>query len=262
MLSLPLSAQAAATVCPNGAAATIDVGNCVVAAGTIPTTVNFVTGATGSLLLNGEAPTGAVTNTTDGEGVVGVIATTTSAASFGVAGTGDLFLFNNATGITFNLGHDLASTTITNEGTFNQTAGTITVNTLNQKETYNQSGGIINADTIIVDPGKSFTQSGTGVLNVTTGIFLQAGSTLTLANQGTGKIGAANDGDGALIFAGNYNTDTNIADFVSKLGSITVNDGVTLTLDLVAFANTVNVGQGTSGIVNHPQYQCWRGIQP
>ncbi len=83
LVSLSLNgneAYAAATVCANTAAATIDVGNCTVAGGLIPTTVVFQddtvdVGALGSLILNGAAPTGAVTNTVDGEGAVSVTAT-------------------------------------------------------------------------------------------------------------------------------------------------------------------------------------------
>lgn len=128
-------AQAAATVCNNGAAATIDVGACTVAAGTIPTTIVFqseafdVGGVLGTLTLNAAAPTGAVTNTVAGEGAVVVSGSTSSVSTFGVGGGGALASLTVNDAITFSLGHALTATTVTvgsgaGTGVINQSAGT------------------------------------------------------------------------------------------------------------------------------------------
>lgn len=100
---------------------------------------------------------------------------------------------------------------------------------------------------MVIGAADTFTQSSTGVINANTTIA--TGGTLTVVNQGTGTIQGAGAGQGALVFGGNYNTDAVLGG--TSLASITVNDGVTLTLDQAASATTFNVGEGTSGIVNH-----------
>jgi len=87
------------------------------------------------------------------------------------------------------------------------------------------------------------------VLNATH-VSIATGGTLTLMNQGTGNIDGAAAGQGALVFAGNYDTDAALGGTTS-LASLMVDDGVTLTLDQDAEATSVTVGQGASGIINH-----------
>ncbi len=231
VLGVPLTGMGAATVCNNGAPATIDAGNCTVQAGTIPTTVNFETGTAGILRLNGAAPTDATTNTTINEGTVMVIGSTSSASTFGVGGGGSLLSFQVSDGVTFGLGHDLAALTVAVGGmasaALNQTAGTLTATNLN------------------ITQGSTFTQSGTGVANATA-ITIDSGSTLTLVNQGTGTIdGAGGAGNGILVFNGDYNTDAAIGG-TNSLASITVNDGKTLTLDQNASATTFHANGTTN----------------
>jgi fibronectin-binding autotransporter adhesin len=221
-------------------------GGCDVDGVNAVTTVQFQTGVSSplgfggdELLLKGVSPSGAVTNQTDGEGKVTIDVSTTvnSQNSFGVAGTGDLAVikvFNNAI---FNLGHDAAATDVrvVATGTLNQSAGTITTTELQVGNT-----GVSAA---------TFTQSGTGVVNATN-IDIAAISQLTLLNQGSGTINGLATNNGSLIFAGNYDTDSAIGGS-RRLRTITVKDGVTLTLDQNASATTFNIGEGASGIVNH-----------
>ena len=185
------------------------------------------------LILNGAAPSDAVTNTTDGEGIVTVQATVTSAAAFGVATTGDLLSLTVNDAATFNLGHNLAATTVT--------VGTGATGIVNQ------SAGTITATTLVIAAGGTLTQSGSGVINATN-TTIATGGTLTVVNQGTGAIDGAAGGQGALVFAGDYDTDAALG--ATSLASITVNDTFTLTLDQSAGATTFTVGTGTSGIVN------------
>mgnify|MGYP003835644259 FL=1 len=214
------------------------------------TTVHFQSGVTNAdalTLQGGNTPSGAVTNQTDGQGRVIVSADTTSQGSFGVAGSGDLNLVNVDDGVTFNIGHDLATRYLNLGGfnggsTINQTAGTITVT--------QDTGSYFR-----LSNNTTYTQSGTGVLNARR-ISLGAGTRLTLQNQGSGLIYGNPAGSGTLIFAGDYDTDSSLGTdlpgglFGGRLASITVNDGVTLTLDQNASATTFNIGQGASGVVN------------
>ena len=201
--------------------------------GLIPTTVVFSTTPVSTLILNGAAPSDAVTNTTDGEGIVTVQATVTSAAAFGVATTGDLLSLTVNDAATFNLGHNLAATTVT--------VGTGATGIVNQ------SAGTITATTLVIAAGGTLTQSGSGVINATN-TTIATGGTRTVVNQGTGAIDGAAGGQGALVFAGDYDTDAALG--TTSLASITVNDTFTLTLDQSAGATTFTVGEGTSGIVN------------
>ena len=201
--------------------------------GLIPTTVVFSTTPVSTLILNGAAPSDAVTNTTDGEGIVTVQATVTSAAAFGVATTGDLLSLTVNDAATFNLGHNLAATTVT--------VGTGATGIVNQ------SAGTITATTLVIAAGGTLTQSGSGVINATN-TTIATGGTLTVVNQGTGAIDGAAGGQGALVFVGDYDTDAALG--ATSLASITVNDTFTLTLDQSAGATTFTVGTGTSGIVN------------
>ncbi|WP_373018370.1 autotransporter-associated beta strand repeat-containing protein, partial [Thiomicrorhabdus sp.] len=215
-------------------------GGCTVDGVNPVTTVEFLPGVTNSdplKLTGGNAPSGAVTTQADGRGMVSVEASTTSQNSFGIAGTGDLNLVTLRNGSTFNLGHDLAANFLNINGTLNQTAGTVT----------------LNSDMDLTLPNAVYNQSGTGVLHGTR-IILGSTGTLILQNQGSGVIQGSTPNHGALIFAGNYDTDSvlgiNTGGSSGSLASITVNDGVTLTLDKNASATTVNVGQGASGILN------------
>ncbi len=139
-------------------------------------------------------------------------------------------------GVTFSLGHNLAATTVT----VGSGAGTGVIN---------QSAGTLTATTLIIGAADSFTQSGTGTL-AATNTTIATGGTLTVVNQGTGTIQGAGAGQGALVFAGNYNTDSVLGG--TTLASITVNNGVTLTLDQAAStAGAFTVGTGASGVVTH-----------
>ncbi len=198
------------------------------------------------LILKNNAPSGAVTTDTNNRGTVQVeTGTTTSANTFGVGGAGPIILLQvgQSTGTsTFNLGHDL------NTANLGLGGGSTEIGILNQ------SAGTITTPIFTIVTNSSFTQSGSGILNVGAGGillgFLGPGATLTLVNQGTGTINGINATEGALIFAGDYNTDATIGG-VQPLASITVNDGQTLTLDQNASATTFTVGQGTTGILNH-----------
>jgi len=231
-------ARAAATVCNNGAIATIDIGDCTVVAGTIPTTVVFTSNES-TLFLNGAVPTGAVTTAIGGQGKVVVQSTVTSAADFGNGGGGRLDSLTVNDGTTLNLQNSFYTSTIAvgqgTSGVLNQSAGIISreVNTTTPTA-------------LTIGAGGAFTQSGTGVLYANTTIA--TGGALTLVNQGGGTIDGAGAGQGALTFAGNYNTDAAIG--TTSLASVTVNNGVTLTLDQNLSATTVNVGTGASGVVN------------
>ena len=117
----------------------------------------------------------------------------------------------------------------------------------------NQSAGTLTADTVTINPGGTFTQSGTGVLNTNNAtITIAEGATLTLVNQGTGAIDGAGPQEGALIFAGDYDTDAAIGDG-NSLASLTVNAGVTLTADQnieaaeTTIAGTLNQSAGALG---------------
>jgi outer membrane autotransporter protein len=210
---------------------TIDGGNtCTTADTTEPSTVQFQGAGTLNLVLNAP-PSGAVTTTVDGSGAVVVQADVISAANYGVAGSGDLLSVTVDNAATFSLGHNLAAITFTNNGTVNQSAGTLT------------------ATTLAIGAGDTFTQSGTGIINATN-TTIGAGGTLTLVNQGTGAIDGAAAGQGALVLGGNYNTDSALGG-TNSLASITVNGGTTLSLDQNAAATTftnngtVNQSAGT-----------------
>jgi len=123
----------------------------------------------------------------------------------------------------------LASVTV-NTGqvlTLDQNADVLT---FNNNGTVNQSAGTANITTLNIDAGDTFTQSGTGVVNATN-INLGNASTLIVNNQGSGAIQGTVDGDGDLVFSGNYNTDAALGTSANSLASITVNAGQTLTLD-------------------------------
>jgi len=76
---------------------------------------------------------------------------------------------------------------------------------------------------------------------------MQSGANVTLVNQGNASFNGSSSRTGSLTFAGNYDT----SGTTYSLDTVAVNDGVTLTVDEDTEANTFNVGQGTSGIVNH-----------
>lgn len=228
--------SAAAVSTQAGTAETVDTTACEVNATATPSTITFLNGGTGLLTLTGNAPSGTILNTTSGEGSIAIVGIVSSANTIGVGGGGTLLAVTVNDGVIFNLGHSLTSTTVTvgqgTSGILNQDAGTLT------------------ATTLTIAAGGTLTQSGTGVANATN-VTIATGGTLTLANQntaGTVTIDGAGAGQGALVFAGNYNTDAVIG--VTSLASTTVNDGVTLTLDQNLSATTVTVGTGASGIVN------------
>jgi outer membrane autotransporter protein len=112
----------------------------------------------------------------------------------------------------------------------------------------NHSGGTLITDSVIINAAGTYTQSATGILNATN-TTIGDGGTMTLVNQGAGAIDGAAAQEGDLIFAGDYDTDSAIGD-TNSLSSVTVNDGATLTVDQNLEANAVNVGQGTSGVLN------------
>lgn len=191
-LALP-APEAAATTCSDGAAATIDSGNCTVQTGNVPTTVTFSAGATGQLILNGAAPTGLVSNTTGGQGAVVVVqGTVTMNADFGTGLSHYLQSLNIDDGATLNAGHGIKATTVTvgqgNSGVLNQT------------------GQAIAADYLVLKAGSALNQTGGGTLEVGN-TTIGSGATLTLRNQGSGFIDGAANGQGTLIFAHDYTTD-------------------------------------------------------
>jgi autotransporter family porin len=192
------------------------------------TTTNVGDGATLTLLNQG---TGVIQGTTDGDGSVVFSGSYNTDAALGKAA-------NSLASVTVNdgqvltLDQDSDVTSFNNNGTVNQSAGTLTAATLN------------------IGDNDTYTQTGTGVLNTTT-TNVGNGATLTLLNQGTGVIQGTTDGDGAVVFSGSYNTDAALGTAANSLASVTVNDGQVLTLDqdsdVTTFNNngTVNQSAGT-----------------
>ena len=236
------------------------------------TTVNVGQGSSG--VINQSAGTLSATTlaikaggsvTQSGSGVINASATTLgSGASLTLANQGSGTIDGAAAGqgtLTFTGNYNtdqaiggtnkLASMTV-NDGvtlTLDQNASATTVNVgQGSSGVINQSAGTLSATTLAIKAGGSVTQSGSGVINASA-TTLGSGASLTLANQGSGTIDGAAAGQGTLTFTGNYNTDQAIGG-TNKLASMTVNDGVTLTLDQNTSATTVNVGQGSSGVIN------------
>ncbi|MFA6284508.1 MAG: hypothetical protein WC633_10230, partial [Desulfurivibrionaceae bacterium] len=229
---------AGTTTCGDGIAATVgDDADCTVAPGLIPTTVTFSSNPQKILILNGAAPSGNVTNLTNGQGVVTVQGTVTSAAKFGNSLFPGHYLQSQTVndGATFNLGHELSAVTVTvGQGV----SGALS-----------QSAGFINASDLILSSGATLTQSGSGVIQAGA-ITLGNNAFLTLKNQSSGTINGAEAGQGELTFTGNFDTEVDAALGSTKsLASITVADTGNLTLDQNASATTFTVGQGTSGTV-------------
>lgn len=328
LLALAGGAQAA-TVCSDGAPATVEDTNCTVDGVTTPTTVTFsgtVTG--GSLILNGQAPTGNILTETLGLGDVVVSGSSSTVATIGIAGAGAINSISVNDLTTLTLGASAAANTVTvgqgSSGALIQNAGTVTTNSLvindgasytlntgvlnggvitigsggsltgdlihyttidgiaagqgsvtfqgnhntegalggsnalaaitttdgftftldenastttfNANGTVNQTAGTLTAGTLAIGAGDSFTQSGSGVINATN-TTIDTGGTLTLINQGSGAIDGASAGTGALVFGGNYDTDSALGG-ANALSSITVNNGTTLTLDQAAAATS------------------------
>jgi outer membrane autotransporter protein len=225
VLALGLPArEAAATTCTDGAAATIDTGNCTVQTGTVPTTVTFSAGATGQLILNGAAPSGLVSNATAGQGAVVVQGSVTMTADFGSGLSHYLQSLSINDGATLNAGHNIKATTVT----VGQGSGGV----------LNQTGQAIAADYLVLRAGATLNQTG-GTLEVGN-TTIGSGATLTLRNQGTGFIDGAANGQGTLIFAHDYTTDEALGSTAS-LNTITVNSGSILTLQKNANATNINV---------------------
>ncbi len=172
------------------------------------TTTNIGNGAT--LTLNNQG-TGLIQGTADNQGALVFSGNYNTDAALGTAA-------NTLASVTVNDGQTL---------TLDQNAD---VTTFNNNGTVNQSAGTANMTTLNIDAGDTFTQSGTGAVNATN-INLGNASTLIVNNQGTGAIQGTADGDGDLVFSGNYNTDAALGTSANSLASITVNAGQTLTLD-------------------------------
>ena len=164
----------------------------------------------------------------DGSGSLNIVGDATSGGNY--TGFGSITVND---GTTFNLGHSYSSSS--------------TVFTIGQGTSgiLNHTAGNIQLNNLTVAAGGTYTQSGTGTLTATS-ISIGTGGSVTLANQGVGSFNGAAAGQGALIFAGNYNTDAALGG-INALNSITINDGVTLTLDQIAAANSLNIGGGASG---------------
>ena len=187
------------------------------------TTTNVGNGATLTLLNQG---TGIIRGAADGQGDVVFSGSYNTDAALGESLRTLASITVNA-GQILSLDQDGDVTTLNNNGTVNQSAGTLTATTLN------------------IGDNDTYTQTGTGVLNTTT-TNLGNGATLTLLNQGTGIIRGAADGQGDVVFSGSYNTDAVVGTTANSLASITVNAGQTLTLDQNADVTTLN----NNGIVN------------
>jgi len=187
------------------------------------TTTNVGNGATLTLLNQG---TGIIRGTTDGDGAVIFSGSYNTDAVLGTAA-------NSLASITVNVGQVLSLdqnsdvTTFNNNGTVNQSAGTLAATTLN------------------IGDNDTYTQTGTGVLNTTT-TNVGSGATLTLNNQGTGIIQGTADNQGAVVFSGSYNTDAVLGVVANSLASITVNSGQVLSLDQDGDVTTFN----NNGTVN------------
>jgi len=186
------------------------------------TTTNVGNGATLTLLNQG---TGIIRGAADGQGDVVFSGSYNTDAALGES-------LRTLASITVNAGQVLSLdqnsdvTTFNNNGTVNQSAGTLAATTLN------------------IGDNDTYTQTGTGVLNTTTNVG--NGATLTLLNQGTGIIRGTTDGDGAVIFSGSYNTDAELGTTANSLASITVNAGQILTLDQNSDATSVVI----AGVLN------------
>jgi uncharacterized protein with beta-barrel porin domain len=202
------------------------------------TTTNVGNGATLTLLNQG---TGIIQGTADNQGALVFSGSYNADAVLGTAA-------NSLASITVNAGQVLSLdqnsdvTTFNDNGTVNQSAGTLAATTLNigANDTFNQSGtAVINSTTMNIGAGASFVQTGSGQLNATTTI-IDFGGSLTIANQGTGIIEGKTDDKGSVVFSGNYNTDAALGTLGKALTSVTVNAGQVLTLDQDSYVTTFN----------------------
>jgi uncharacterized protein with beta-barrel porin domain len=193
-----------------------------------------------TFLLNGATING---NVDLGDGAANLVTLTTGSL------LGSLDVGNNTTAVSINMGggDSVTVTTLnTNTAIVAMTgAGTLNSTTFNANGNVNQSAGIVAATTLNIGDSTTYTQTDTGVLNtLTTNVGNNA--TLILLNQGTGQIQGTGDDDGALVFAGSYNTDAALGTASNSLSSITINSGQTLTLDQASDATNVVI----AGVLN------------
>jgi len=225
--------------CSNGAPATITGGDCTVTPSLVPTTVNFNSGATGKLILNGASPTGAVTTSSKGTGIVSVVSTSTTQSSIGSNYQHINGLEIAGGGVTFNLGHDLEANLITvgANSRLNQTAGMI--ETL---ENYTD------LTPIHLNSGSVFNQTGDASFKGSLKFLGEA--TAYIKNQGLlasepywGKP------TGTLYFTGTYDNYFwglgGLGGHIYKL--VQINDGATFTMSETSGAQNFIVGEGNSG---------------
>ena len=160
------------------------------------------------------------------------------------AAIGDLDRLNSIIvyeGVTLTLDQNISSYGLYTGGggIVNQSAGTLTAKVVNL---YSGDAG-----------GATFTQSGSGVIHAFLGTNLYPFCTLTLVNQGSGPIsGTAADQESylpTLIFAGDYTANAIIGGN-SRMGNVTVNDDVTLTVNNTLRTKNLNVGKLTGATVN------------
>jgi fibronectin-binding autotransporter adhesin len=228
----------------------ISAGGSLTQTGTGVINANTTLGNGVSLTLKNQG-SGSIDGAANGLGTLSFSGSYNSDSALG--GTHKLAAINVNDGASLNLGHNAVATSVTvgagASGVINQSAGTLTATTVtvNNGGAYSQSAGILSATTLAISAGGTLTQTGTGLINANT--ILGSGVSLTLKNQGSGSIDGAAAGQGTLTFSGNYDTDAALGG-TNRLAAINVNNGVTLTLDQNARADSVTVGQGTSGVIN------------
>lgn len=268
-LVLLLPDQAAmATTCTNGAAATIDTTNCTVATGTVPTTVTFANSPTGTLILNGASPTGAINATTAGQGNITVQANTTLAAGATIGATtaiNDITINGSrtldASAVSTINAHNLIvggsnSTLILGNTTLTVT-GRLDANGSGDKmvvtgaATVNGLVGTVNGiDTVINDGASLTTNSSTYRSTTVLGSGSGAQGTLTLSGTTSlqGPINGNTAGRGNLVIDGNVTTVSGIGIGNGKaLNQITINSGNTLDVRNSSTVAATNITVGAGG---------------
>lgn len=268
-LAFLLPDQAAmATTCTNGGAATIDTTSCTVVTGTVPTTVTFANAPTGTLILNGASPTGAINATTAGQGNITVQANTTLASGANIGATtaiNDITINGgrtlDASAVSTISAHDvivggssstliLGNTTLTVTGRLDAAgsndklvvSGNATVNGL-----IGTSNGI---DTVINDGASLTTNSSIYRSNTTLGNGSGAQGSLTLSGTTSlrGAINGNTAGRGDLVIDGNVTTISGVGIGNGKaLNQITINSGNTLDVRNSTIVSATNITVGAGG---------------
>jgi len=243
-VTLTLDQNLSATTVTVGSAAGTGVIN--QSAGTL-TATTLVIGAADTFTQSGTGVINANTTIATG-GALTVVNQGTGTIDGAGAGQGALTFGGN-----YNTDSVIGATTLAtvavNDGvtlTLDQNLSTATSVTVGQGASgvVNQSAGTLTTGTLAVAAGGTYTQSGTGAISATN-TTIATGGTLTLTNQGSGTIQGAGANQGALVFAGDYNTDAALGG--TQLASITVNSGSTLTLDQAATTASMVV----NGTVTH-----------